>query len=520
MYTRYDEYNDALIEKVAYRYDARGNPYSVTRMKPTATPGLWEQDRVNFGYGADGMVQSVVGEHFEDYEWFDNPFNDDFIEFALAPDPVTFGAAQMEAGSYASEVAQVFDEEEFDFLINQFGDQVDSNTGLWIWAEKSGSTWEYPDSLYLAGGYPFTLSALAWIGSGDTDRGWFDGQPDSDPSKDRIVFELDNTTEGRGGFRNVAGTSQHGAIFMRVSDVPEACYERTFAYEFRHDSLRARYMARELAPNDATNPQQLGGPFSPEQWHDYDGDMIYRDWTWDSDDVTLGTFHLPGIGRVTSPAAGEDPVYVHTDHLGTTRLITDNTETGGNPDPKIIYASIFTAFGEVISIDPDGEGTTYTPGTDQPDRYGYVGVHGYQSHVWHDDDTAWFPFHHVGARYYDPSTGRFLQRDPIGIFGGLNVYEYVESRATTLIDPSGLRGIGLSVPAALEAGFTAEETALMFTPFVNAGTDVAVVGAGAVGGAVCAKNVRVGRPSPNNPTPYPVPEHAAVSQRLSLVRRP
>jgi RHS repeat-associated protein len=169
--------------------------------------------------------------------------------------------------------------------------------------------------------------------------------------------------------------------------------------------------------------------------------MIYRDWKRTPSGggtITLGTFHLPGIGKVTSPAAGEDPIYVHTDHLGTTRLITDNTETGGNPDPKIIYASIFSAFGEVVSIDPDGEGTTYSPGTDQPDRYGYVGAHGYQAHTWHDDDTDWFPFQHVGARYYDPSTGRFLQRDPIGVSGGLNLYGYVGSNPLSLIDSNGL----------------------------------------------------------------------------------
>jgi len=45
---------------------------------------------------------------------------------------------------------------------------------------------------------------------------------------------------------------------------------------------------------------------------------------------------------------------------------------------------------------------------------------------------------HVGARYYDPSTGRFLQRDPIGIAGGLNVYAYVGNRPTVRIDPLGL----------------------------------------------------------------------------------
>ncbi len=52
--------------------------------------------------------------------------------------------------------------------------------------------------------------------------------------------------------------------------------------------------------------------------------------------------------------------------------------------------------------------------------------------------TDGFPFMHTGARYYDPSTGRFLQRDPIGISGGLNVYAYCGNNPVIRIDPSGL----------------------------------------------------------------------------------
>ncbi len=45
--------------------------------------------------------------------------------------------------------------------------------------------------------------------------------------------------------------------------------------------------------------------------------------------------------------------------------------------------------------------------------------------------------YHYRARAYDPETGRFLQRDPLGYVDGLGLYEYVGSRPSTSVDPSG-----------------------------------------------------------------------------------
>ncbi|MCR4336509.1 MAG: RHS repeat-associated core domain-containing protein [Candidatus Omnitrophica bacterium] len=42
------------------------------------------------------------------------------------------------------------------------------------------------------------------------------------------------------------------------------------------------------------------------------------------------------------------------------------------------------------------------------------------------------------ARYMDPTTGRFLQEDPLGYEGGLNLYSYVNGNPINYIDPSGL----------------------------------------------------------------------------------
>jgi RHS repeat-associated protein len=41
------------------------------------------------------------------------------------------------------------------------------------------------------------------------------------------------------------------------------------------------------------------------------------------------------------------------------------------------------------------------------------------------------------ARYYDPGIGRFASRDPIGLLGGVNRYEYVDSSPIDYADPTG-----------------------------------------------------------------------------------
>jgi len=118
--------------------------------------------------------------------------------------------------------------------------------------------------------------------------------------------------------------------------------------------------------------------------------------------------------------------YYHGDMIGTTRLMTD---VSGSALAR--SQSVHTAFGEAIS--PNGN-----------HRYGYAGAWGYQS-LGPDANPVGYgapSFLHVGHRYYDPATGRFLQRDPIGIAGALNVYEYVENAPTIGVDPTGTINTG------------------------------------------------------------------------------
>jgi len=108
-------------------------------------------------------------------------------------------------------------------------------------------------------------------------------------------------------------------------------------------------------------------------------------------------------------------------------------EGSGSSNPRWLYAD---ERGSVVAI-TDGAGSplatnTYDeygrPGSGNLGRFQYTG----QAYI------ASLGLYYYKARFYAPSLGKFLQPDPIGYAGGMNLYAYVGGDPVNFTDPSGL----------------------------------------------------------------------------------
>ncbi len=209
-------------------------------------------------------------------------------------------------------------------------------------------------------------------------------------------------------------------------------YTKLSAREFYYDSGRQRYLDRDVDPDTW---QQIGAG----RWTDYLGARPYADFTHSGgypEDPTEQTACFGGHAQQTVSTA--DTAYRHADLIGSTMLTTDDSASG-------LATLSYTAFGEPIG-DASALGT----------RYQYGGGWGYESGLLtlQGPNTELPPttLQHVGARWYDPALGRFIQRDGAGPAGGLNLYLYCDADPVAAIDPCGLWPWGVAEAGAIYRG--------------------------------------------------------------------
>jgi RHS repeat-associated protein len=104
---------------------------------------------------------------------------------------------------------------------------------------------------------------------------------------------------------------------------------------------------------------------------------------------------------------------LHTDHLATPRLATDQNQT-------IVWKWESDAYGATPPV-------------------GSITINLRFAGQYFDAESGWF---YNWNRYYLPKEGRYLTSDPIGLKGGSNTYTYVRNNPINLVDPIGLTDYG------------------------------------------------------------------------------
>jgi RHS repeat-associated protein len=117
-----------------------------------------------------------------------------------------------------------------------------------------------------------------------------------------------------------------------------------------------------------------------------------------------------GAGGLSSRHSGSTSVFYSFDSEGN---VAERSDSSGS----VVLDHWFSAHGAILS----GVST---------DPFGYKAQFGYYT----DNENGLQLLTH---RYYDPSAGRFLTRDPISYSGGVNLFAYVRNNPLRFVDPIG-----------------------------------------------------------------------------------
>jgi RHS repeat-associated protein len=135
---------------------------------------------------------------------------------------------------------------------------------------------------------------------------------------------------------------------------------------------------------------------------------------------------------------------IHTDHLGTPQAITNDKQA-------VVWRADYATFGKatvqarVVDSTSKTAKTTNSFGIISTANAATVTGKPFEFNLrfagqYEDSESG---YHYNWHRYYDPSTGRYLTPDPIGLAGGLNGYGYAGQDPMGAVDPWGLMVYGV-----------------------------------------------------------------------------
>ena len=204
---------------------------------------------------------------------------------------------------------------------------------------------------------------------------------------------------------------------------------------YRYDALGRRVYTREIRGQYCQQVDSVSGCRSPLTRIVWDGDQILYEiripgdsgqsatalendlQSGDAYNGRVGYLHAGGVDRPLALWKGTQLVLPHANYRGMFVMGTCPSTTCSQSD---VYF-------------PERTVTTFI----QPTRFPHGPPSWHGSLIETGEDASGYQY--MRNRYYDPTTGRFTQEDPVGLAGGMNLYGFAEGDPVNFADPFGLR---------------------------------------------------------------------------------
>lgn len=207
------------------------------------------------------------------------------------------------------------------------------------------------------------------------------------------------TSDPAGNILSDTGLANRGYVWNAEGQLGQALDAGAIVGAYRYD-----YLSRLTAMSPSSTAASTHYIYDQENRliAEYDGSgALKREYLWLDDRPLAIVAYLSGVPVIW---------HVHTDHLGRPIMMTDETKAK-------VWEATYLPFGEVYQVSGTASTDMRFPGQ------------------WYQPETG---LHYNWHRHYDPTTGRYLQPDPLGTVDG-HRWAYADNSPLMNTDPEGLR---------------------------------------------------------------------------------